>query len=297
MMFQSPLLQLSLLFLAVVHSREDGSVPLNRESFKAKLVSLLNEHGKIGFDETITESMARDIYEKHLSGVYNNATSIKRIESREYRNKLRNNPSVRRSLIDSEGNIDDTDREYLLEIHNDYRSAVASADGTVIDTDGNVYPTASDMNYIFWDDALASVAQDYAEELGNACSSLVHNSGRHDDFYTYAASQASFDYPESNIYLGENIAVTWTTASGTSMSRYTDRIDDMWEEYLLWSYQTYQSSSINGAGHFTQMSWADTRYMGAGVNRCFDGTYYRFFSVYNFWPGGNYAGQYPYSEG
>ena len=214
---------------------------------------MLNDHGKIGFDDTITESMARDIYNKHLSGIYNNATSIKRIESREYRNKIRQNPSLRRSLIDSDGNIDDTEREQLLEIHNDYRSAVSSGDGTVIDISGAVYPTASDMNYIFWDDALASVAQDYAEELGNACDSLIHNSGRHSDFYTYAASQASFDYPESGIYLGENIAVTWTTGAGVSMSRYTDRIDDMWEEYLLWSYQAYSSTTINGAGHYTQV--------------------------------------------
>ena len=228
-------------------------------SWKGKLVTLMNGEGKMGFDETITEEMAHDIYNKHLSGYYNNQTIVGRINSREYRNSIRNNPKLRaarRRMYDSNGDMDDTDRLSLLDYHNNYRVAVASGDGTVIDIDGNVYPTASNMNYMFWDDALASVAEDYADELGSSCNSLVHNSGRHDDFYTYAASQASFEYPSSNIYLGENIAVTWSTSSNVRESRFTDRIDDMWEEYVLWSYQTYKSSSINGAGHFTQMAWA-----------------------------------------
>ena len=66
------------------------------------------------------------------------------------------------------------------------------------------------------------------------------------------------------------------------MSRYTDRIEDMWEEYDLWKYQAYHSSNVNGAGHFTQMAWAKTRYISCGVNRCNDGTYWRFYLVCNY---------------
>ena len=43
---------------------------------------------------------------------------------------------------------------------------------------------------------------------------------------------------------------------------------------------------------------ADTRYMGCGTTKCYDGSqYYRYYLVCNFWRGGNYAGEYPYTSG
>ena len=228
---------------------------------------MLSNEGKVGFDETITEEMAKDIYYKSLTNNNVNKTS---------------KPNRRRQIDSNTGKIDEADKQTLLDYHNNYRIALSSGDGTVVDSTGSMYATASNMNELFWDPALAAVADAYAEELASSCGSLSHNSGRHDDFYSYE-DLATFGYP-TNIYLGENVAVTWSTSATARMSRYTDRLDDMWEEYSLWQYQAYSSGSINGAGHFTQLAWSDTRYVGCGVGtKCYDGSYYKYFLVCNYW--------------
>ena len=295
---------------------KEHNLQKNDESFKSILPSLLapNSAGVVHFDETITEEMARDIYYKHLFGYYNNsnknrksATTTKTnttFDSQEQASKMKKEKGAtlgllareRRGLLNGDGEIDKDDKQYFLDMHNDYRVALASGDGTVTQTDDSVYPTASNMNFLFWDQALEAMAHDYAVEWSDGCgSSVTHNSDRNSDFYSYT-SKATFDYPSSGIYIGENIAVTWTTSSAVYLSRYTARIDDWWEEYSLWDYDTFTSSD-SAVGHFTQMAWAKTRYVGCGVNKCNDGTYNKYFLVCNYYPTGNYYTQYPYETG
>ena len=68
-----------------------------------------------------------------------------------------------------------------MKIHNDYRSGLCKQDGTAKDKSGNNYPACSDMNYLFWDDALEKVAQSWADSLASSCSGLSHNSARSSD--------------------------------------------------------------------------------------------------------------------
>ena len=46
---------------------------------------------------------------------------------------------------------------------------------------------------------------------------------------------------------------------------------------------------VNVLGHFTQMVWNGSRYMGAAMERTKDG---KIFVVANYYPPGNFVGQY-----
>ena len=265
-------------------------------SYKDQLLSLLKERDTtVKFDETITEELARsqlEKYRKQLSSIEAwQDVDPKTAPIRIGRSKSRKLDFGRRLLFTfNQSGWYEEDKKWVLDMHNENRANVAAGDEPDDGTDGT-YPTAGDMNYLFWDDALASVAQAYSDECY-----WGHNSDRNDEFYDYA-DKASFGYPSSGIYIGENIAEYSTTSDSISDVLLTYGPDAWWDESTLWHYQGYSGSTINGAGHFTQMAWANTRYIGCGFSYCPDGSWNTYYLVCNYYPGGNYGGQYPYTEG
>ena len=265
------------------------------DSYKDKLTLLIKEKydGVAAFDESVSEAMAKEEYEKYTNGEYDRLS-----KERERFHRAKKEAGIdldkKRSLVSSDFTFDDDDKELILKIHNDYRSGLCKQDGTAKDKSGNNYPACSDMNYLFWDDALEKVAQSWADSLASSCSGLSHNSARSSDLQKYT-SDASFTVP-SNAYVGENVGYSGTTSSNVDISYATARLTSMWEEDGDWSYQPYKSSTINGAGHFTQMAWADTRYIACAGSMC-KGNYNNYYTVCNYYPGGNYGNQYPYSSG
>ena len=240
-----------LLVSVVIGSALSELSPVTDElTIKEKLMELLQEYDtSVHFDETITAHIAHNIYTKLKPNVDKdvNKQGIKIGEKRQFASSktVKRTNSDRNLLLTSDG-WETSDKETVLDMHNDYRSNVASGNEADDGTDGT-YPEASDMNKLFWDDALASVAQAYSDNCV-----WGHNGNRNSEFYDYA-DKARFDYPDSNIYLGENIAISWTTSDAIQDSYLTDLVDAWWEEATLWHYQTYSSSTINGAGHFTQV--------------------------------------------
>eukprot|EP00058_Branchiostoma_floridae_P022675 XP_002608165.1 hypothetical protein BRAFLDRAFT_90420 [Branchiostoma floridae] len=101
----------------------------------------------------------------------------------------------------------------ILQAHNNYRKAVN--------------PTATNMEYMEWDDSLATIAQDWAD----GCD-FAHNSNRGDN---YAGS------------VGENIyAGTGSYTAGSETENWHSEVSDY----------TYSSNSCrSGAvcGHYTQI--------------------------------------------
>jgi len=116
----------------------------------------------------------------------------------------------------------------------------------------------SDMS---WSAELAAVAQKYAEKL--------------------AASDCELEHSQGNSY-GENLfwgmGRVYTALDG-SKSWYEEKADTPYDN------RTYN--------HYTQMIWANTTQVGAGVAKCPDGSY---IVVANYNPPGNYTGQYPYER-
>lgn len=179
----------------------------------------------------------------------------------------------------------DTVCEAWLDTHNDRRAELNA--GTVTDdgTDGTYPVPSTPLPMLVWNSHLAEVAQAHAD----ACV-YEHNSDRKDQ-YVAAGGE--------NIYIGENIAVNYTSAALNSLESYAVTQTDLWwDEHTLWHHQTYQSGTINGAGHFTQMIWENTIEVGCGIASCpnMNPSYNNAaFGVCNYGPGGNYSNQAPYS--
>ena len=77
-----------------------------------------------------------------------------------------------------------------------------------------------------------------------------------------------------------------------------------WDEYIWYKHDTqvcYPPTSSDSCGHYTQMAWADTRYVGCGSIECettYQGyTYTQIITLCNYYPAGNANGNAPYTEG
>eukprot|EP01084_Bolivina_argentea_P147311 257769_1 len=198
-----------------------------------------------------------------------------------------------------------SEKQAILDLHNELRDRVAG--GGLI---GEGHPAATNMNSLIWDDGLASVAQTYAESCPE---------GHNDDRYfqiknerdanntkwgtpngaTFSAawcgSPSWNSTDETCIPIGEN----WMAYSvAYTLSSILTQIETgWWDEYTIWSYgMTSAGCAPNGThtscGHYTQMAWANTRYVGCGyVNGCsnvgwiWDGIF-----VCNYFPVGNFNG-------
>jgi uncharacterized protein YkwD len=125
---------------------------------------------------------------------------------------------------------------------------------------------------IEWDPALAEYAQRWAEHLSenNNCK-MKHRSGSQRDGENY----------------GENIF--W----GSSASAYgpLDASISWYSEKEIYRYARLDENNWYGTGHYTQMIWRKTTFMGAGVAICPSGA---IIVVANYNPPGNYMGEYPY---
>ncbi|KAH7953761.1 hypothetical protein HPB49_011972 [Dermacentor silvarum] len=155
-------------------------------------------------------------------------------------------------------------KQQALQVHNDYRSQVAQ--GRLQN-----YPPAKNMYEFVWDDEIAEVAQAFAEQ----CDYSQHdeNEARITSRFKYVGQCFGWavDYARNNVTEGK----TWA--------------DDWFGEYSDYNPNTVASFDISGATgvvtHFTQMIWAETRYIGCGYsNFQKDGQYARIF-VCNYAPG------------
>ncbi|BCE00322.1 CAP domain-containing protein [Marinicellulosiphila megalodicopiae] len=189
--------------------------------------------------------------------------------------------------------LSEEDKQIILDKINEFRSQVAL--GLLDDANGNPVPTATNMNKLVWDDALALVATQYAAQ-----KIWGHNSNRQsdlgDNFELASFSQLG--------YVGENIYV----ASSTSVPTINTLLNgfDAWEsEVADWVYSTSTNGDCepnSACGHFTQDAWAKTRYIGCGFIRADEIQNLNFnwpstYLVCNYFPGGNYIGQPVYLSG
>ncbi|XP_077561579.1 scoloptoxin SSD43-like [Haemaphysalis longicornis] len=176
--------------------------------------------------------------------------------------------------------VDAASRSAILKAHNDHRSQVAL---------GNLagFPPAADMQELLWDDGLAKGAQAHAELCQFA----------HDD--TNNRCTRRFDVA------GQNIAISTSTAPlGAPVwpPPIFDWFNESWE-YPSSRVKAFQSGGLRGGmiGHFTQVIWAKSRYVGCGYTyyHYTGGVGYPYKQLYtcNYGPSGNYRGKPVYQEG
>ncbi|KAG7308260.1 hypothetical protein JYU34_006939 [Plutella xylostella] len=164
----------------------------------------------------------------------------------------------------------------LVDGHNVRRMRIAN--GTL-----SGYPGATNMKFMVWDKELAHKAGLWAER-----NVFMHNPNR-------TINSKRFE-------TGENIYMYQTTARRASFSMEM-ALKSWWDEYRDWKYGPMTEEDFaegsEDIGHFTQMAWADSSYLGCGlfVSRTQDKRSTKFFIVCNYGPGGNIIGSSPYRAG
>ncbi|XP_078361466.1 uncharacterized protein LOC144645798 [Oculina patagonica] len=172
------------------------------------------------------------------------------------------------------------EKEKFLDEHNKFR--------------GMVKPTAADMEYLEWDDNLANMAQMW-----------VNNCRWGHGFLKWGG------YPNPPVtmkgQLGQNLAME----VAISLPNPVDRVERWYNETNYYTFSKYTSPMSSAVctkkpcGHYTQLMWAKTKYVGCAVNVCSKlvptGSYYgRMDGKYvacNYAPAGNVRDQYPYKTG
>jgi len=195
--------------------------------------------------------------------------------------------NMRRRGLTLPSTLEKSDRQAILDAHNDYRRDIAK---------GNVagHPSATNMNEMFYDLALESVSTQWAiDTCAGGFTGLTHNGGRSSDLKLYE-DQAAYDFPsQGNIYVGENL--WWSSSRGTSqVSSFVSGIGAWYNEVNNYDYDTNSKDPPGSViGHYTQVVWAKSRFVGCGFvvnDPC--GSWFGC----NYAPGGNNGGQ-PYESG
>ncbi|XP_063227592.1 venom allergen 5-like [Bacillus rossius redtenbacheri] len=161
------------------------------------------------------------------------------------------------------------DRQVILDSHNKMRQSVAL--GRV-----SGQPAATDMQEMVWDDELAAVAQNWADQC-----TLAHDGSRN----------------VARFKVGQNIASTWTTRTNLEPAA------DFPRQVLAWfdevrDYGFYSTGFSHKTGHYSQLVWADTYLIGCGYSYYYDPAKgYTKMYVCNYGPGGNIIGLKPYTVG
>lgn len=193
---------------------------------------------------------------------------------------------LRRRLLP--GGFSSSDKITILNQHNTYRQM------TALGKTPN-QPSAQYMNSLVWDADLAKVAQNYSQQC-----IWAHNPNRNTQVKSYSSS-TSFSYV--NQYIGENLFISTGTES---ISTILDGIKYWYNEYQYFTYGTVSGTGtcVSGVecGHYTQLVWANTRYVGCGYTKC--ATVKNLASFTNailfacdYYFAGNWVGDYPYVSG
>ncbi|XP_038076210.1 peptidase inhibitor 16-like [Patiria miniata] len=157
--------------------------------------------------------------------------------------------------------LTETQKREILQYHNDFRN--------------NVYPKAANMVKLSWDDDLARKAQDWADSCVDGHNNVKSNS-RWD-------------------WIGENMAYSTATdlrgmVKGWEME---GKIYDYGSDYC----RTVPGDPMKSScGHYTQMVWANTKFLGCGFKTGCPG-YFSNRLVCNYGEGGNWIGEKPYESG
>ncbi|XP_068225153.1 uncharacterized protein [Palaemon carinicauda] len=166
-------------------------------------------------------------------------------------------------------------REEILQIHNRLRSHIASGK----ETRGNPgpQPSATSMLELQWDSELAEIAQAWA----NQCT-FQHDCG--------TCRQTG------RFVVGQNIFISGSTVA--SKPNWEGALGAFYDEVIYMNPQEVLSfEGARGVGHYTQMVWGSTQYVGCGFIQYQDGSFTQNFHVCNYGAAGNFIGRSIYDIG
>ncbi|PSN37065.1 hypothetical protein C0J52_25176 [Blattella germanica] len=171
--------------------------------------------------------------------------------------------------------LQQADKDTIVQKHNDLRRKIAKGEKP---TDaGAVQPKAANMMEMVWDDELAYVARVWAFQC-----TFEHDKCRDVE-----------DFP-----VGQNLAIQGSTLAPTTdlgmlIQGWFDEVKDF-DSSLVGK---FQQSSGPAVGHYTQLVWGASQYVGCGQSFYTQNGFKNIFLVCNYGPAGNFLGQKMYEVG
>ncbi|XP_050307338.1 cysteine-rich secretory protein 2-like [Anthonomus grandis grandis] len=158
------------------------------------------------------------------------------------------------------------EQQSIVDIHNNYRISICN---------GNLsgQPQGYNIKKIKYDAILAEKAQ----EIANT-TTFAHVSVK-DDRWS----------------VGQNLYISMSTAAGGTPS-WSSALSAWFVENSYYKY----GACCSTAGHYTQMIWDSTEYVGCGFTYFYSNSSkysYQKLYVCNYGPAGNWVGSYPYQSG
>ncbi|KPI91338.1 Venom allergen 5.02 [Papilio xuthus] len=142
-------------------------------------------------------------------------------------------------------------------------------------------PPASDMKLMMWDNELEAKAAKWASR-----NNFAHNPDK--------------TIGSRRFHTGENL-YWYATTDLTHKLDVESSLKSWFDEHRNYSYgpltmRDFNRSTKKQIGHYTQMAWANTIYVGCAISQYTKNNFKEFLVVCNYGPGGNYIGQKPYES-
>ncbi|XP_021188834.3 venom allergen 5 [Helicoverpa armigera] len=140
-------------------------------------------------------------------------------------------------------------------------------------------PAASEMKMMVWDEELQAKASKWVIKNLN-----YHNPER--------------SVQSGRFKTGENLYWYSTTVNKYELEP-DSAIQSWFSENVNFTFGPLQPSDFDNSkdydiGHYTQMVWANSNYLGCAISQQFEKGWNKFFVACNYGPGGNYLGKKPY---
>jgi len=206
--------------------------------------------------------------------------------------------NARRGLDIATNTLSATDKADILALHNKARAETARGEYAGI---SGLLPSASNMKYLKWSDSLATIASEWAAGCSwghrpdSGSSSCATKLGGLNNVDLDGYVSTSGDGCGENLY-GSGADPVWSQLWNGDDYGIRGGIEQNWclNEADDWSYGT----NLGSAGHYTQVVWANTQFVGCGFGKCNDANgWMNNMFVCNYYPPGNWGGEYPYSSG
>ena len=151
----------------------------------------------------------------------------------------------------------------------------------------NVKRTLAGLAAVQYDKSIEAFAQGWAKQLASSCT-MKHST---------QAQRENIKHPLGT-GVGENLYEMSTT--GSSGPTWTDAVNAWWDEIKDYTYGPSSAAcEVKNAGkvvgHFTQVAWECSLYVGCARATCQSGGFTKTIMVCNYGKQGNFVGQLPFS--
>ncbi|CAH1113370.1 unnamed protein product [Psylliodes chrysocephalus] len=169
--------------------------------------------------------------------------------------------------------LTEEDKQLILDVHNELRNKVATGQETI----GN-QPPASNMNALSYNEEIATFAQCHSNEC----------QFKHDKCRRTAEWE----------WVGQNLEKKFSS-DGNVRVAINASIHNWYREVKSFSSSWINTFAEHGVmiGHYTQLVWAESKYVGCGLTNYLSGDLNYFIFACNYGPGGNVAGASVYKIG